>query len=125
MPSWWEFVQWLISTEGGRTRGDIDQHWRPYSDFCEVCLIPYNYILHFEHLDDEEEIFMSIIDNNQILKRRHENIHLESSYSRQEILRQYYSLLSKEEIFSLYKIFENDFLMFNYSIDSFLNYNTW
>ena len=97
-------------------------HWI-ISDFCEVCLIPYNYILHFEDLDDEEETFMSIIDNNHILERRHENIHLESSYSRQEILRHYFSLLSKEEIFSLYKIFENDFLMFNYSIESFLNYN--
>ena len=34
MPSWWEFVQWLISTEGGRTRGEIDQHWRPYRSDC-------------------------------------------------------------------------------------------
>ena len=90
-----------------------------------MCLIPYNYILHFEDLDKEEESFMSIIDDEKILKPRHENVHLEASYSRQDILRKYFSILSQEDIFSLYKIFEKDFLLFNYSIESFLNYNIW
>ena len=29
MASWWEFVQWIITTLG-RTRGNSDVHWRPY-----------------------------------------------------------------------------------------------
>ena len=86
-----------------------------------MCLIPYNYILHFENLDEEEVIFMNIIDDKNVLKQRHENVHLETDYSRQEILRNYFSILNQEEILSLYKIFEKDFLMFNYSLESFLN----
>ena len=31
-------------------------------------------------------------------------------------------MLSKEEIQSLYRIYEKDFLMFNYSIENFLNF---
>ena len=65
---------------------------------------------------------MSIIDDKKVLKRRQENVHLENSYSRSEVLRKYYSMLSKEEIQSLYRIFEKDFLMFNYSIENFLNF---
>ena len=66
---------------------------------------------------------MNIIDDKNVLKQRHENVHLETDYSRQEILRNYFSILNEEEILSLYKIFEKDFLMFNYSFESFLNFN--
>ena len=64
---------------------------------------------------------MNIIDDKNVLKQRHENVHLETDYSRQEILRNYFSILTQEEILSLYKIYEQDFLMFNYTIKSFLN----
>ena len=30
LPSWWEFVQWIIDTaDSGR---DLDEHWRPIRD---------------------------------------------------------------------------------------------
>jgi len=51
-PSWWEFVQWLIANKPYPER--LDEHWRPFSLHCAVCSLPYNYIIKFENLWEEE-----------------------------------------------------------------------
>ena len=62
-PTFWEFVQYVLSHPTG------DPHWKPFTQViknrgtsahcvfkvCTVCSVTYDYILHFEDLDIEEE----------------------------------------------------------------------
>ena len=47
MPTWWEFVQWVISFQSPHS---FDPHWRPAYVFCTPCSFNYNYILKFENI---------------------------------------------------------------------------
>ena len=93
LPSWWEFVQHLIHTPAYRymcvdnlnvpmtmTRyvdilnvpmARYDGHWRPYTMFCSVCFIPYNYILHFENIQEEQKMIAIDLNATSILKPRY------------------------------------------------------
>ena len=51
MPTWWEFVQDLLESEG-EAEG-WDPHWRPVYLACTPCTFTYNTILKFEHLEKE------------------------------------------------------------------------
>jgi len=48
-PTFWEFVQYVLAHPSG------DPHWKPFTQVCTVCSVSYDYILHFEALDVEEE----------------------------------------------------------------------
>ena len=40
LPSWWEFVQWLLDTASRATR-ELDEHWRPvrHTPTFRICFI--------------------------------------------------------------------------------------
>ena len=48
-----------------------DGHWRPYTMFCSVCFIPYNYILHFENIQEEQKMIAIYLNATSILKPRY------------------------------------------------------
>ena len=47
MPTWWEFVQYLLHKSRSYT---FDMHWRPMYLFCTPCAFSFNHILKFENL---------------------------------------------------------------------------
>ena len=48
-----------------------DAHWRPYSLSCSVCMMPYNNIIHFEHLKHEESWIIKKLSADNILRHRY------------------------------------------------------
>ena len=151
LPSWWEFVQWLLDTASLGTR-ELDEHWRPvrhtptfricfilimgfykppyiqptsflniglHSDYCEVCVFSYNYIIHFENLEEEERYLSNLIDSKDVLKLRKENVY-PKKHSSKDILKKYFSLLEKQDVLKLYDLYKEDFLMFGYDINEYL-----
>ena len=47
-----------------------DGHWRPYSLFCSVCFLPYNFILHFENIEQEEARMAAELGAENVIKTR-------------------------------------------------------
>ncbi|XP_066971402.1 carbohydrate sulfotransferase 10-like isoform X2 [Macrobrachium rosenbergii] len=55
VPTFWEFVQYLISTPVW----EYNEHWRPYYLTCTPCHYHYDFILHLETLQDDSEYLVN------------------------------------------------------------------
>ena len=80
------------------------------SDYCDICLIPYNYVLHFENLEEEEKMLVDRLEAGQIIKPRRENVNNKSP----DIFAKYFSQLDQTDIDRLYSLYQTDFEIFNY-----------
>ena len=109
LPSWWEFVQWILASADRKMF--FDEHWRPVSDYCHLCLIRYNYVIHFENIQEEEQMFVEMMKAETVIKPRRENVNPNDS---PDIYEKYFSLLDAADIEKLYDLYKTDFLMFNY-----------
>ena len=114
LPSFWEFVQSVI------IRLNMDEHWRPIYEYCSVCnpvqLKLNTYILKFENLSEESPAFLrhmhwaDNLDQGIAL-----NVNRPTGMSSKEVTQLYFSVLSDDDIRKLYKVYEYDFLLFNYT----------
>ena len=89
----------------------FDEHWRPVTDLCHLCLIRYNYILHFENLAYEEQMLVEVLKAENVIIPRRENTNPSNS---KDILKTYFSLLDPSDVEKLYDLYESDFSIFNY-----------
>ena len=60
LPTFWEFVQNVITSMVTA----MDEHWKPMSNFCKPCMIRYETIVHFEHLETEVEYLRRYINSS-------------------------------------------------------------
>ena len=67
LPTWWEFVEYLVDNKDDIYK--FDEHWRPISKLCQVCLHDYHYILHFEKLQEEQTAFGEIIGFDETIHK--------------------------------------------------------
>ena len=116
LPSFWEFSQAVIE------RYKMDEHWIPINEYCSICnpitLKSFRYILKFEELYQEQALFIRHFQwDKMINKTSHRNVNRPDNWSRQELTQLYFSVLSKEQIVDLYKVYELDFLLFNYTFE--------
>ena len=114
LPSFWEFSQAVI--DGYK----IDDHWRPIVEHCSICntlsLKAYNYILKFEELEKEEDMFLIHTGwDKKIKSRKKVNVNDHQGLSGDELTQIYFSVLSKKQIRALYSVYKMDFLLFDYS----------
>ena len=111
-PSWWEFVQYIIHTP----LSSYDEHWKPASIYCAVCSFPYNHILHFENIQQDEKFFAEEMSSSDLIHPRWENRN-DEGLAKEDILNKYFSILDDDEIMDLYKIYEDDFRLFGYKFE--------
>merc|ERR1711915_458707 len=97
MPSWWEFVQYIIETDPIK----YDEHWKPINMYCSICSFSYNYILHFENMQQEEQMFGLELGKQDKMNNQHENTNHEG-LSKEEVVAKYFSLLDDDDILKLY-----------------------
>ena len=84
-----------------------------------MCNISYNYILYFENLESEERHLINLLEADNILKTRQENVYHKGGYSEQELLSKYFSLLDQSDVEQLAIIYQDDFNNFGYDAVSF------
>jgi len=90
-------------------RGYIeDQHWRSYEQICP-CEVDYDFIGHFENLAEEAPQLLKIIGVDDYVTFPEYRL----SKTKSHVL-EYYSELTKDEIFQLGRLFELDFKLFGY-----------
>ena len=83
----------------------------PFSFYCDICLIPYNYVLHFENLEEEERLLVKRLEAEKIIKPKRENMNTNKS---PDIFTKYFSQLDQTDIDQLYRLYQTDFEIFNY-----------
>jgi len=112
LPSWWEFVQYLLHTSPAR----YDEHWKPVSTYCAPCSFSFTRILHFENIQQEERFLAEEMSASHLIHPRWENQNQEE-VAKDELLNKYFSILDDDEIQDLYKIYEDDFRLFGYQFE--------
>ena len=114
LPSFWEFVQSVIIGL------NMDEHWMPMYKYCSVCnLNEFSnnpYILKFESLDVEETAFLEHMGWNNIVSKANKlNVNKFGNLSSEEVTQLYFLMLSQEDIIKLFRVYKNDFLLFQYT----------
>ena len=114
LPSFWEFAQSVIIGL------NMDQHWMPMYIYCSVCNLNQfsvnPYILKFESLDVEETTFIEYMGWENIVNRTNRlNVNRFGNMSSEEVTQLYFSVLSQEDIMKLFRVYKNDFLLFQYT----------
>lgn len=113
MPTWWEFVQWLLSTSSRAHKWD--NHWMPTWSQCSPCTFRPNVILHFENLAEEESWLSKDLPRGGKLSPTVRNQRREKEVSADQLTAEYFSLLNHDDIEKLKKVYKKDFEMFGYT----------
>ncbi|XP_011866721.1 PREDICTED: carbohydrate sulfotransferase 9-like isoform X2 [Vollenhovia emeryi] len=109
-PTFAEFLQFIVSEKY------FDEHWTPYYRTCEPCTINYDYILKFETLDRDHNFFIQDANLSEYLYERDysQNINPLGATTR-KVLDEYIRGISRSLLDEVYKIYENDYKLFNYT----------
>lgn len=102
-----ELVKHIIDP---RTRRPLDPHWQPFHQLCQPCRIHYDFIGHYETLDDDSRYVLARIgihdDQLPQPSARH------NSTGR---VAKMFAQLTKSEIRRLREVYRLDFALFGYS----------
>lgn len=119
-PTFVEFIDYLIGTD----INSYDEHWKPIWLYCSVCEFTYDYIIKYEHFEDEINYF---IDHLKVMKYLPQNFKLSwenrgntKTKSSKDVTKEYFSALDNEKILKLYEKYKQDFYYFGYSLESFV-----
>lgn len=112
-PTFAEFLRFIVSEKY------FDEHWVPYYRTCNPCTIHYDYILKFETLNSDQDFFIQDANLSGYLYER-DNIYPRNNINplgatTRKILAEYIRGISRSLLDEVYKIYENDYKLFNYS----------
>ncbi|XP_047483943.1 carbohydrate sulfotransferase 11-like [Penaeus chinensis] len=117
-PTFPEFVDYLLEE---RAKGKApNEHWAPYHSFCSPCQLPFDYVLRFESLLEEEAFLIQAVPglSTVVHPRR-----LHSSHTDYEaVTKLYFSQLSRTKLAGLYEIYKRDFEIFDYDATPYFAY---
>ncbi|KAK9880667.1 hypothetical protein WA026_011904 [Henosepilachna vigintioctopunctata] len=107
-----EFVQYLLN-EGLNS----NEHWTPIYDLCHPCRINYTFIGKYEHLTEDAQALLDIIDAPPIRFPMTNSAHTSTK------VREYFQMLPLKYMQALYKLYKNDFILFDYNLESVLGFD--
>jgi len=109
-PTFEEFLRFIVKEKY------FDEHWTPYYRVCDPCAIHYDYILKFETLKRDQ---MFLIQDTNLSEYLYGSNYLRNinpyGATTIEILREYIKNIPRPLLKEIYKIYENDYKLFNYS----------
>ncbi|KAG6452009.1 carbohydrate sulfotransferase 11 isoform X2 [Manduca sexta] len=114
-PVFEEFVSYILDEV--RAKRSLDMHWTPYTHFCTPCRINFDVILKFETLEDDQKYLIQLAHLQDIIKPEWRNSGKGTNTLNN--INHLYSRLKKSQLEGLYRLYRNDFQLFNYTIDSY------
>ena len=103
-----EFIYWIID------KHVFDAHWAPVFSLCFPCLLPFDFIGKMETLVEDSEEILSLIGAQNV--RFPANLTDGYKTSSKKLMYEFFSTLSGETIQKLYKMYETDFVAFDYKV---------
>ena len=123
LPTFWEFVQYIIYDYKKIDDEDVYSHVRPIHEHCCLCDENYQkifkYILKSEEMSTEELNFIKSMPGWEAkidLKQPKLNVQRPRHISSEDIAKMYFTQLSRDDVIRLYGLYELDFLLFNYTL---------
>ncbi len=105
-----EFVKFVIFQD--ELNKELNDHWRPIYDECYPQHIKYDYIAKMDTLEMDTRYLLTKFGQDGCFDTIP---HYLQSNTSSRLQNEYYNKISKSERQKLYKIYKNDFLLFNYT----------
>ncbi|RUS75971.1 hypothetical protein EGW08_016278 [Elysia chlorotica] len=108
-----EFVTYLVDD---RRRVIMNEHWELFHKLCHPCIIDYDFVGHLERIDDDSQF---ILDSNNLSDRIKVPSRIDSKYSLRDTnsyMQEYYSELPPYAVAQIYRMYQADFILFNYTV---------
>ena len=121
VPTFEEFLRYILSgthTPAGIAR--MDYHWQPYSVLCQVCRFKYNFVGKYETFNDHFSNFLKLSN----LSDWNVQTRIGSSGLNRWDYQKFYTTLSDQLICQLIRLYEQDFRIFKYRADDYVNRTT-
>jgi hypothetical protein len=120
-PTFVEFLKYLVK------KMTYDEHWRPFTTECAPCDINYQIILKMESLEEEQlflatklnllDYLLDLKSTGLLLQNINPNGRTEHNYAEE-----YYREVPKELLQKVYRLYEEDFKLFEYSPNTYFNF---
>jgi hypothetical protein len=116
IPTFEHFVDYLMSDS---LQGDV--HWQSYSKLCHVCTLKYNFIGKYETIEEDLKRFLTYLGLKSIDSNDHNYF---TTGKTKENYKSMYSQLPKKLICDLKYFYKDDFRLFDYRLEDYLNDQT-
>ncbi|KAK0085971.1 hypothetical protein PV325_004167 [Microctonus aethiopoides] len=117
LPTFKEFINYVICQwKAGR---QLDEHWRPIIESCTPCLIDFDIIIKFETMQEDQEYLIKLAKLEGIIEPTWLN--QAKSSQTEDVIKDYYSQLSRNQIQELAVLYKYDLEIFGYYMDEYLS----
>jgi len=110
-----EFVAYL-TTEVLKNPSKYNEHWKPIHELCAPCAVHYDIIARYETLEDDAAFLLRLIGESP----KTFSFHPSPTAGK---LDKYVSMLSAKDVNKLYKMYQQDFQLFNYNLKGFAGFH--
>ena len=105
----------------------LSYHWTPYWQECSLCsdLTTPHVIIHLDTLQDDLKVLLNILELDDTLASEfpHTHLHYKGGLSSDvDLLKKYYSTLTKQQVLELFEAYKLDHQLFGYSPDQFVEF---
>jgi chondroitin 4-sulfotransferase 11 len=116
-----EFVRYLLTPELSMNyqsnQSSFNEHWESIERLCHPCLIRYNVIGKYETINDDSALALHMIGADNVTFPR-----VTRTSGTSEKLQHYIDQLPLGLIRNLFKLYEDDFKLFDYNLDDILGF---
>ncbi|KAI4478917.1 hypothetical protein M0802_014467 [Mischocyttarus mexicanus] len=116
-PFFEEFVRWLLCQ--WKAGNELDMHWTPIVNFCTPCQVRFDIIAKFETLREDQDFLIKQAHVGHIIKPEWKNP--TRGVQTKDVVKNYFTQLSKTQINDLYEMFRYDFILFDYSPEEYIS----
>ena len=107
-----EFIVYIIKAVARSGRNSLDYHWRPVASICNPCLVRYDFIAKFETLYEDSQAILEYAQANIEDKVQFPEMKPATTNDRCD---KAFSNIPMDEREMLYQVYEEDFVLFNYT----------
>ncbi|XP_071948497.1 carbohydrate sulfotransferase 11-like [Antedon mediterranea] len=121
--TWPEFVNYLIHVRE-REKFEKDDywsdHWREMHKLCSPCELQYDFVGKLEEITTESKYLLDRLNISGKVKYLSSASSRPTNSSDEVTYKSYFSMLSKEHILGLWKLYKTDFILFGYDKPDFV-----
>lgn len=109
-PTFTEFLRFIVEEKY------FDEHWAPFVDTCEPCLIKYNYILKFDTFERDQKFLIQELGLSEYLYHQNDLKNINPrGVTTAALVKEYMQDVPRSLLDGINKVYETDFKLFAYT----------